>query len=149
VAEAVRAVVDTETGQVRVVRVVCADDVGKAVNPQQVTGQIEGGVAQALGWATCESFVSKGGRVLTPNLSTYLIPTISDMPERIDSILVENPDPRIVWGIRGMGEMPLIPLAPALIAALQDATGVWLSALPLTGERVLEGLGARSAAHNP
>jgi CO/xanthine dehydrogenase Mo-binding subunit len=71
------------------------------------------------------------------------------MPERIDSILVENPDPRIVWGIRGMGEMPLIPLAPALIAALHDATGVWFDALPLTGERVLEGLGARSAARNP
>lgn len=128
---------------------VCADDVGRAVNPQQVTGQIEGGVAQALGWATCEHFVTVEGRVLTPNLSTYLIPTIDDMPERIDAILLENPDPRIAWGIRGMGEMPLIPLAPALIAALHDATGVWFSALPLTGERVLEGLRAWSETPSP
>ncbi|HNS50371.1 MAG TPA: molybdopterin-dependent oxidoreductase [Anaerolineae bacterium] len=143
VAEAVEAEVDTETGQVRVVRVVCADDVGRAVNPQQVTGQIEGGVAQGLGWATCESFVTTGGRVLTPNLSTYLIPTIGEMPERIESHLIEHPDPRVAWGVRGMGEMPLIPLAPALIGALHDATGVWFDRLPLLGERVLEGLRLR------
>jgi CO/xanthine dehydrogenase Mo-binding subunit len=137
VAEAVEVEVDTETGQVRVVRVVCADDVGKAVNPQQVVGQIEGAVAQALGWSTCEDFQTSDGRVLTPNLSTYLIPNIGDVPERIDSILVEHPDPRMPWGIRGMGEMPLIPLAPALVAAVHDATKVWFQELPLTGERVL------------
>jgi len=137
VAEAVEVEVNTETGQLRVIRVVCADDVGKAVNPQQVTGQVEGAVAQALGWATCENFATAGGRVLTPNLSTYLIPNIGDVPERIDSILVENPDPRMPWGIRGMGEMPFIPLAPALVAAVHDATGVWFEELPLTGERVL------------
>jgi CO/xanthine dehydrogenase Mo-binding subunit len=137
VAEAVEVEVDTETGQVRVVRVVCADDVGKAVNPQQVTGQVEGAVAQALGWATCEDFVTSGGRVLTPNLSTYLIPNLGDVPLQIDSILLENPDPRMAWGIRGMGEMPFIPLAPALVAAVHEATGVWFEELPLTGERVL------------
>jgi CO/xanthine dehydrogenase Mo-binding subunit len=141
VAEAVEAEVDTETGQVQIRRVVCADDVGKAVNPQQVEGQIEGGVVQAAGWATCENFVTAGGQVLTPNLSTYLIPNISDVPERVDSVIIEYPDPRMAWGVRGMGEMPFIPLAPALAAAIHDATGVWFDELPLTPERVLQGFG--------
>jgi CO/xanthine dehydrogenase Mo-binding subunit len=138
--EAVEVEVDTETGQLQIVRVVCVDDVGKAVNPQQVEGQIEGAVAQALGWATCENFITVGGQVLTPSLSTYLIPSISDMPERVESIIVERPDPRMAWGVRGMGEMPFIPLAPALVAAIHDATGIWFDDLPLTSERVLRGL---------
>jgi CO/xanthine dehydrogenase Mo-binding subunit len=140
VAEAVEVEVDTETGQLRILRVVCADDVGRAVNPQQVEGQIEGGVAQALGWATCENFLTADGQVLTPNLSAYLMPNISDMPERLDAIIIERPDPRTAWGVRGMGEMPFIPLAPALSAAIHDATGVWYDELPLTPERVLQGL---------
>ncbi|MBN1979084.1 MAG: molybdopterin-dependent oxidoreductase [Anaerolineae bacterium] len=140
VAQAVEAEVDTETGQLRVLRVVSANDVGKAVNPQQVEGQIEGGVAQAVGWATCENFIVKGGRVLTPHLSTYLIPTVADVPERIESIIVEQADPRGPWGVRGMGEMPFLPLAPALVAAVHDVTKVWFDELPLTPERVLEGL---------
>jgi CO/xanthine dehydrogenase Mo-binding subunit len=136
VAQAVEVAVDTETGELRVLRVVCADDVGKAVNPQQVQGQIEGGVVQAMGWATCENFITEGGRVLTPNLSTYLIPTIGDVPEKVESIIIEAADPRMPWGVRGMGEMPFIPLAPALAAAVHDATGVWFDELPLTPERV-------------
>jgi len=140
VAQAVEVEVDTETGQLRVLRVVCADDVGKAINPQQVEGQIEGGVVQAVGWATCENLLIKEGQVLTPHLSTYLIPTISDVPERVESIIVEQPDPRGPWGARGVGEMPFIPLAPALVAAVHDATGVWFDELPLTPERVLSGL---------
>ena len=140
VAQAVEVEVDTETGELRVPRVICANDVGKAVNPQQVVGQIEGGVVQALGWATCEHFVTEGGRVLTPDLSTYLIPTIDDVPERMDAILVERPHPDGPWGVRGMGELPFLPLAPALAAALHDATGVWFDELPLTPERVLAGI---------
>ena len=139
-AQAVEVEVDTETGEIHVVRVVCADDVGKAINPEQVEGQIEGGVAQAVGWATCENFVQVGGRVLTSNLSTYLIPTIGDVPDRVDTIIIEQPDPRGPWGVRGVGEMPFIPLAPALVAAVHDATGVWFDELPLTPERVLKGL---------
>jgi CO/xanthine dehydrogenase Mo-binding subunit len=141
VAQVVEVEVNTETGELRILRVVCADDVGKAVNPQQVEGQIEGGVVQAVGWATCENFITADGRVLTPNLSTYLIPTINDVPEQVESIVVERPDPRGPWGVRGMGEMPFIPLAPALVAAVHDATGVWFDELPLTPERVLQGLG--------
>jgi CO/xanthine dehydrogenase Mo-binding subunit len=140
VAQAVEVAVDVETGELDIRRVVCVDDVGKAVNPQQVEGQIEGGVAQAVGWATCENFITDEGRVLTPHLSTYLIPTIADVPRHVESIIVENPDSRGPWGVRGMGEMPFIPLAPALVAAVHDATGVWIDELPLTPERVLRAL---------
>jgi len=143
VAQAVEVEVDTETGQLRILRVVCADDVGQAVNPQQVEGQIEGGIVQAVGWATCENLIVAGGQVLTPHLSTYLIPTVADVPERVQPIIVEQADPRGPWGARGMGEMPFIPLAPALVAAVHDATGVWFDALPLTPERVLRKLGSR------
>jgi CO/xanthine dehydrogenase Mo-binding subunit len=140
VAEAVEVEVDTETGQIRIPRVVCADDVGKAVNPQLVEGQIEGGVVMGLGWATVENFIVREGRVLTDRLSTYLIPTALDVPERVEPVLVERPDPRGPWGARGMGEMPFIPAAPALIAAVRDATGVWFHEFPLTPERVWRGL---------
>ena len=141
VAEVVEVDVDVETGELHILRVVCADDVGRAINPQQIEGQIEGGVVQAAGWATCENFIVEDGRVLTPYLSTYLIPTIADIPERVDSVIVEHPDPRGPWGARGMGEMPFIPLAPALVSAVHDATGVWYDELPLTPERVRKGWG--------
>ncbi len=140
VAQAVEVEVDRETGELRLLRVVCADDVGRAINPQNVAGQIEGAVAQAVGWATCENFLTQEGRVLTSDLSTYLIPTIHDVPERVESIIVEQPDPHGPWGARGMGEMPFIPLAPALVAAVHDAVGVWYDDLPLTPERVWRGL---------
>jgi CO/xanthine dehydrogenase Mo-binding subunit len=140
VAEAVEVEVDVETGELHVVRVVCVDDVGKAVNPQQVEGQIEGGVVQALGWAISENFITAEGQVRTPDFSTYLIPTIGDVPDRVESIVVEWPDPRAPWGVRGMGEMPFLPLAPALAAAVHDATGAWIDQLPLTPERVWRAL---------
>jgi CO/xanthine dehydrogenase Mo-binding subunit len=146
VAQAVEVEVDIETGQVRVLRVVSANDVGKAINPQQVEGQIEGGVAQAVGWVTCEHLIVKDGYVATPHLSTYLIPTVADVPERVDSIIVEQADPEGPWGARGVGEMPFLPLAPALVAAIHDAVGasgsVWFDEFPLTPERVLRGLEA-------
>jgi CO/xanthine dehydrogenase Mo-binding subunit len=145
VAEAVTVEVDIETGQLQVVQVVCADDVGRAVNPQQVEGQIEGAVAQALGWATCEHYTCDAGLVRTRDLSTYLIPTVYDVPSAVIPVIVERPDPRAPWGVRGMGEMPFIPLAPALVAAVHDATGVWFDRLPLTPERVLDGLAKRAA----
>jgi CO/xanthine dehydrogenase Mo-binding subunit len=132
VAQAAEVEVDTETGQVYVKRVWCADDVGKAVNPQLIEGQIEGGVAQAIGYAVTENFVTKDGRVLTPYFSNYLIPGVLDMPEQIESVILEYPDERGPWGARGMAEMPFIPLAPAVTAAVHDATGVWFDALPLT-----------------
>lgn len=141
VAEAVELAVDTETGLVHLLKVICADDVGKAVNPQQVQGQIEGAVVQAAGYALLENFVQRNGETLTRNFSTYLIPTILDIPDRVESLVLEYPDPIGPWGARGMAEMPYIPLAPAVIAALHDATGVWFDDFPLTPERVLRGLG--------
>lgn len=141
VAQAVEVEVDMETGEVKLLRVVCADDVGHAVNPQQVQGQIEGAIVQAAGYALMENFVQKEGRVLTSTLSTYLIPTIVDIPGKVDSIIVEEPDPIGPYGARGMGEMPYLPLAPTITAAVHEATGIWFSAFPLIPETVLGGLG--------
>jgi CO/xanthine dehydrogenase Mo-binding subunit len=141
VAQSVEVEVDIETGVVHVTRVVSADDVGKAINPQQVVGQIEGAVVQAQGYAMLENFQMEDGYVLTPHLSTYLIPGVLDIPGQVDSVIVEHPDPRGPYGVRGMAEMPYLPLAPALIAAVHDATGVWFDEFPLTPERVLRGLG--------
>jgi CO/xanthine dehydrogenase Mo-binding subunit len=137
VAETVEVEVDTETGELRVLRVVCADDVGKAINPQLVEGQIEGAVVQALGWAAMENFATQEGQALTDRLTTYLIPTALDVPGDVTSVIVETSDPSGPWGARGVGEMPFIPLAPALVAAVHNATGIWIDELPLTPERIL------------
>ncbi|MCB8945833.1 MAG: molybdopterin-dependent oxidoreductase [Ardenticatenaceae bacterium] len=137
VAEYVELAVDVETGHIHAERVICADDVGKAVNPQLVEGQIEGGVVQAYGYAVTEKLVVENGRILNPRFSTYLIPGIRDIPERVESVILEIPDPRGPWGARGMAEMPFIPLAAAITAALHDATGVWFDEIPLTPERVV------------
>jgi len=142
VAEAVELEVDLETGQVRLINVWCADDVGKAINPQQVQGQVEGAVVQAAGYALLENFIQQGGQVLTRTLSTYLIPTVLDVPDRVESLILEYPDPIGPWGARGMGEMPYLPLTPAISAALRNATGHWYDAFPYTPERVLAGLRA-------
>jgi CO/xanthine dehydrogenase Mo-binding subunit len=137
VAEAVETEVDIETGEVVITRIICADDVGKAVNPQQVQGQIEGAVVQAAGYALMENFVQLDGQVYTRGLSTYLIPTILDIPGQVDSLILEYPDPIGPYGARGMGEMPYLPLVPAVVAAVREATGVWFNDFPLTPERVL------------
>ena len=139
VAEAVEVEVDIETGQIQVVNVICADDVGKAVNPQQVQGQIEGAVVQAAGYGILENFVQKDGMPLTKTLSTYLIPTVLDVPGRVESVILEYPDPIGPFGARGMGEMPYLPFVPALVSALHNASGRWFDQFPLTPERVLEG----------
>lgn len=140
VAEAATVEVDLETGQVRLLNVVCADDVGKAIHPQQVQGQIEGAVVQAAGYTIYEDFQQRGGFVQTDKLSTYLIPTILDIPDKVESVILEYPDPLGPHGARGMAEMPFIPLAPAIVAAVRDAVGVWFDEFPLTPERVIQGL---------
>ena len=111
------------------------------MNPLSVQGQIEGGVVQASGYAILENFIQKDGFVLTPFLSTYLIPTVQDVPDNVKSVILENPDPIGPYGARGMAEMPFLPLAPAVIAAVHQATGIWFFEFPLTPERVLKGLG--------
>jgi len=142
VAETADVSVDIETGHVVVSWVVCATDVGRAVNPTLIEGQIEGGVVQAHGYAVTEHLQLGEGRILNPTLSTYLIPGIGDIPERVTSVIVEVPDPRGPWGVRGMAEMPFIPYAAAVAAAMHDATGVWFDEFPLTPGRVVATLRA-------
>ncbi len=139
-AQAVEVEVDTETGHLRVLRVVSAHDVGKAINPDLVVGQIEGGVVQAQGYVIQENFITRNGYVLTDQFSTYLIPTIWDIPEQVESVLLEIPAEIGPWGAKGVGELPYLPLAPAITAAIHDATGVWINEFPLTPERVLRAL---------
>ena len=140
VAEAVDVTVDTETGHIYLDRVVCADDVGKAINPMLVQGQIEGAVVQAFGYAVMEDLQVRDGRIQNPYFSQYLIPGIKDVPGRVDSVIMETADPRGPWGARGMAEMPFLPLAPAVVAAVHDATGVWFDEIPLLPFRVVEKL---------
>jgi len=140
VAQAVEVEVDVETGHIHLLRVVCANDVGKAINPQQVQGQIEGAIIQAQGYALMEYLVSDEGRIKNPYLSTYLIPTALDVPPEIKSVILEYPDPIGPWGARGMAEMPFLPLTPAIAAAVHDATGVWLNSQPFTPDKVVKAL---------
>lgn len=139
-AQAAEVVVDTETGQVKVEKIYCAIDVGRAINPQQVIGQIQGGLVQSVGYAVMEHFVEREGRVLTSNLSTYLVPTVLDIPDEMNIIVLEIPDPRGPWGARGLGEVMNMCLAPAVTAAVHDATGVWFDHFPLVPEVVLDGI---------
>ena len=143
VAEAVEVEVDIETGQVQLLEVVCANDVGKVINPQQLEGQIEGAIVQAQGYALMEYLVSRDGRILNPFLSTYLIPTSLDVPPKVKSVILEHPDPVGPWGARGMAEMPFLPLAPAIAAAIYDATGVWMDSQPFTAQKIVDALRAQ------
>jgi len=139
-AQAAEVVVDIETGLVKVEKIYCAVDVGKAINPQQVVGQIQGGLVQSVGYAVLENFIEKDGQVLTRNLSTYLVPTVLDIPGEMNIMVLEIPDPRGPWGARGLGEVMNMCLAPAVTAAVYDATGVWFDHFPLTPEEVLNGI---------
>lgn len=134
--------VDLETGHVTVLRLISANDVGRAVNPQQIEGQIEGAVAQAVGWTLQEQYIQREGRAVTQHLSTYLIPGVLDVAEIVEPIILEYPDPQGPLGLRGVAEMPFIPTAPAIAAAIHDATGLWLDELPYTPERVWKALAA-------
>ncbi len=123
--------VDVELGTVRVLRIVAAHDVGKAINPTQVEGQVEGGVAQGLGMALMEEYVP--GR--SENLHDYLIPTIGDVPV-IETIQIEDPEPLGPFGAKGIGEPALIPTVPAIFGAIHPATGVRVRAAPATPDRL-------------
>ncbi len=140
VAQVVEVEVDVETGTIHIPVVYCADDVGCAINPTLAEGQVEGAIVQAAGYGIMENYIQRNGEVITKNYSTYLIPTAIDVPEEIQSVLLEYPDPIGPFGARGLGEMPFLPFVPALIAAVHNATGVWFNEFPLTPERVLFGL---------
>jgi CO/xanthine dehydrogenase Mo-binding subunit len=140
VAQAVEVEVDLETGHVHLLRVVSANDVGRAVNPHLVQGQVEGAVVQAQGYVIMEHLVSENGRIKNPYLSTYLIPTVLDVPTEVKSVILEYADPIGPFGARGMAEMPYLPLAPAITMAVRDAVGIWYDSIPLTPDRIVSGL---------
>ncbi len=145
-AQAVEVEVNLLTGQVQVLKIISVHDVGRAINRQQVEGQIEGCLAQALGYALLEHFQVKDGHILTPYFSTYLLPTVLDMPTEIVPVVLELADPNGPYGARGMAEMALVPFAPAIASAIHDATGVWLNRQPMTPERVLAALAERDSS---
>jgi CO/xanthine dehydrogenase Mo-binding subunit/aerobic-type carbon monoxide dehydrogenase small subunit (CoxS/CutS family) len=140
-AQAALVQVDIELGTVQCLHIAAAHDVGRAINPQQVEGQIHGGIAQGLGLALMEEFVPGH----TDNLHDYLIPTIGDIPP-IETILVERPDPLGPYGAKGVGEPALIATAPAILNAIAAATGVRLTQIPATPSRVLAALQAAGSA---
>jgi CO/xanthine dehydrogenase Mo-binding subunit len=140
VAQAVEIEVDIRTGVTRVLRIISVHDVGRAINRQQVEGQIEGCLAQAVGFALTENFIVDGGNMLTPHFSSYLLPTTLDMPTDIYPVIMELADSNGAYGARGMSEMPLVPFAPAVAAAIHAATGAWLNDLPMTPERILRAI---------
>jgi CO/xanthine dehydrogenase Mo-binding subunit len=131
--------VDLDTGEVSVRDIVAADDVGRVIHPVLAEGQVEGGTLQAVGYATIEEIKLRDGRYLNDRLATYIIPTSLDAP-RITTILVEAPFDGVPHGAKGVGELPMDVGAPAVIAAIADATGVWISDLPASPERILAAL---------
>ncbi|MEX1169845.1 MAG: xanthine dehydrogenase family protein molybdopterin-binding subunit [Chloroflexota bacterium] len=131
--------VDLDTGEVHVRDVVAADDVGHVIHPVLAEGQVEGGTLQAVGYATIEEIKLRDGRYLNDRLATYIIPTALDAP-RITTILVEAPFAGAPHGAKGVGELPMDVGAPAVIAAIADATGAWIGELPATPERILAAL---------
>ncbi|MBZ9856235.1 molybdopterin-dependent oxidoreductase [Mesorhizobium sp. CA13] len=123
--------VDLKLGTIKLVKITAAHDVGKAINPLLVEGQIEGGIAQGIGMALMEEYIP--GR--TENLHDYLIPTIGDVPP-IETILIEVPDPEGPFGAKGLGEHVLIPTAPAILNAIRHATGIAITKVPATPTRI-------------
>ena len=122
--------VDLELGLVRVVQVATAQDVGRALNPLSVIGQIEGGIAQGMGLAVMEEIVVQDGLIRNASFTDYLLPTALDAPDVLVS-LVEEPDPQAPLGAKGVGEPPCIAATPAVVAAIRDATGALLPRVPV------------------
>ncbi len=138
-AHAVEVAVDTETGEVTVLKSVGAHDVGQAINPAAVEGQIEGGAAQGQGYALSEELLYEDGKLVTPSFSEYLMPTSMDMP-RVQSIILESRSGLGPFGSKGIGEPSLTPVAPAIANAVADAIGTRIFELPITPERVVRAL---------
>jgi xanthine dehydrogenase D subunit len=122
--------VDAELGLVRVRQIATGQDVGRALNPLQVVGQIEGGIAQGVGLAVMEEILVDGGRVLNPSFTDYLIPTALDMPE-VAATMIEQPEPGAPFGAKGVGEPPTISSTPAVVSAIRAATGLQLNRVPV------------------
>lgn len=136
--------VDVETGKVEILRYTAAQDVGKAIHPSYVEGQLQGGVAQGVGWALNEEYVyDDKGRLVNASLLDYRMPTALDLP-MIDTVLVEVPNPGHPYGVRGVGETPIVPPAAAVANAIYQATGVRMTELPMSPARIVATLAAKS-----
>jgi len=136
--------VNAETGEVHVKKVWAAHDVGQAINPTHVEGQIQGAIVQAQGWTLLEDFIAQDGYLKTKSYADYLIPTVYDVPDEIQPLVLEIADPQGPYGVRGLGEMPMLVLAPAILDAIHDATGIWFTRLPVKAEDVLLALKAKA-----
>jgi CO/xanthine dehydrogenase Mo-binding subunit len=144
--QAVEVEVDTDTGEVKVLRVWSAHDVGRAINPLMVEGQIHGGVVQGLGLTLTEEMVwGENGNLVNPTLMDYKIPGILDVPDFIESIIIETAEPSGPYGAKGVGENSLCGIPAAVANAIADATGARLRSLPFTSERVLMALEAEAS----
>ena len=138
--------VDTETGEVRVVRLASATDAGKAINPQNVEGQIEGGAVMGIGYALLEDYIiGPEGKPRTNRLSQYRVATALDVPD-VDSLIVEVPEPSGPFGAKGIAEPASIPTAPAILNAIYDAVGVRVTSLPVSPEEILRLLEEQAAS---
>lgn len=132
--------VDTETGEVKILHMVAAHDVGKILNPQALKGQMYGALAQGIGYALYEQVLSEEGRIMNPNFRDYKIPTIHEMDFPIDLEFIETDDSFGPFGAKGVGEPGLVPTAPAIANAIYNAVGVRIRDLPITPEKVLNAL---------
>jgi CO/xanthine dehydrogenase Mo-binding subunit len=133
--------VDPETGKVKILRFTVVQDAGKAIHPSYVEGQMQGGSAQGIGWALNEEYVlNDRGQMLNASLLDYRMPTALDLP-MIDTVIVEVPNPGHPFGVRGVGEVPIVPPAAAVANALYRATGQRLTRLPMNPAAVLEAMG--------
>lgn len=132
--------VDIETGDVELLTVYAAHDVGRAINRQLIEQQIDGGVVMGQGYGLIEDFVVSEGRIVTRNLTEYLIPTALDAPRDIRYVIVEEADPNGPFGARGVGEHTTIVVPSAILSAIHNATGAWVNSLPVTAERLLQAL---------
>ncbi|MBF8983122.1 molybdopterin-dependent oxidoreductase [Lutibacter sp. B2] len=128
--------VDTETGIIEVIKGVCAQDVGRAINPELIEGQIDGGFSMGLGYGIMEKLNCKDGEIKNNKFSKYLIPTALDMPE-LEKIIVEDPESSAPFGAKGIGEPVILPAAPAILNAIYDAIGVRFYEIPVTPDKVL------------
>ncbi|SDY88125.1 purine hydroxylase beta subunit apoprotein [Proteiniborus ethanoligenes] len=131
--------VDTETGVVEILKATVAQDVGKAINPTLVEGQIDGGFAMGYGYAIMENLNVVKGQIKNNRFTNYLIPTSMDMPE-VDKIIVEDPESTAPYGAKGIGEPVLIYVAPAILNAIYNAVGVRMTEIPVTPEKLIKAL---------
>jgi CO/xanthine dehydrogenase Mo-binding subunit len=132
--------VDMETGEVRILRLFNAQDVGKSVNPLIVEGQLEGGMAMGLGFGLMEEVVCRDGHVVNPYAFDYRTPRAGDIPD-IAMTILEHGDPTGPYGAKGVGEICMNPTAAAIANAIADATGVRVTSLPMTPEKVARAIG--------